>query len=66
MTSDRICINVDETSRRISLGLMLELFTGLRIDELLTLRWSDIDINEGVLYHSCPACRFALELYLFV
>lgn len=33
----------------ISLGIMLALFTGLRIGEVCGLRWSDIDFSSGTL-----------------
>jgi len=32
-----------------NLGVLLCLFTGIRIGELCALKWSDIDFNEGVL-----------------
>jgi integrase len=36
-------------------GIVLCLYTGLRIGELLALRWCDIDFNKGLLYvrNSC-------------
>lgn len=34
---------------RLEAAFILDLFTGLRIGELLALKWSDIDLKEGVL-----------------
>ncbi|MBO5306066.1 MAG: site-specific integrase [Clostridia bacterium] len=33
-----------------SFGIFLALYTGLRIGELCALRWSDIDLNNGILH----------------
>lgn len=41
----RIRYNAD-TSNSTELGILLALFTGLRIGELCALTWADIDINE--------------------
>ncbi len=31
-------------------GIIISLYTGVRIGELLSLRWDDVDFNEGLLY----------------
>ena len=33
-------------------GILLCLYTGLRIGELLAIKWQDIDVNKGLLYVS--------------
>ena len=41
------------------LGVLLCLYSGLRIGELLALKWSDIDFDKGLLTvsHSCHDCE---------
>lgn len=36
-------------TERLGVGIILTLFTGLRLGELLGLQWSDIDIKNGIL-----------------
>lgn len=38
-----------ENNNKVSLGIMLAMYTGLRIGELCALRWKDIDLNERTL-----------------
>lgn len=38
----------DNTVR--SLGIIITLYTGIRIGELCALRWKDIDLDNGILY----------------
>lgn len=45
----RIRYNAD-TSNSTELGILLALFTGLRIGELCALTWADIDINEQIIH----------------
>ena len=30
-------------------GVLLSLYTGMRLGELLVLKWSDIDFNNGII-----------------
>lgn len=47
------------------LGILLCLYTGLRIGELLALRWTDIDFQKGLLF-VCQSCRDSYENGVFV
>ena len=38
-----------EAQDNTHLGILLSLYTGLRIGELCGLRWGDIDLNDGIL-----------------
>lgn len=42
-----------------SLGILLCMYTGLRIGELCALKWSDIDMEQGMLYVSRTMQRIA-------
>lgn len=44
---------VSESKKDKLYGILLCLYSGLRIGELIALRWSDIDFSKGVL--TCPA-----------
>ena len=43
------CTLLNDTSC-INLGILISLYTGIRIGELCALRWSDVDLNESVFY----------------
>lgn len=36
-------------AERLGIGIVLDLFTGLRLGELLGLQWKDIDLKKGIL-----------------
>lgn len=36
-------------TERLGIGIVLDLFTGLRLGELLGLQWKDIDLKNGIL-----------------
>ena len=40
----------DRTREGIRAGMILSLYTGLRIGEVCALKWEDIDLSEGMLY----------------
>ena len=40
----------DRAREGIRAGIILSLYTGLRIGEICALRWEDIDLREGMLY----------------
>ena len=40
----------DRTREGIRAGIILSLYTGLRIGEVCALKWEDIDLSEGMLY----------------
>ena len=43
---------VIDSSKEKYLGILLCLYTGLRIGELLALEWSDVDFQKGLIYIS--------------
>lgn len=45
-TLEKILIRSEDTT---SIGILLSLFTGIRIGELCGLRWSDFDFTNGIL-----------------
>lgn len=55
----------NEESTRL-FGVLLSLYTGLRIGELLALEWSDIDMNKGELCVSKTSHYGKNESGLFV
>ena len=46
---ERLCKAVSDKPDLTKAGIALTLFTGLRIGELCALKWSDIDLDKGVL-----------------
>ena len=51
---------INENHDNTSCGVMLTMFTGLRIGELCALKWSDIDFSSGVLHVSKTIQRITI------
>lgn len=45
-----------ENGKPYHFGFLLSMYTGLRVGELLALRWSDVDFASRVLYVRATAC----------
>ena len=44
-----------------SYGVILSMYTGLRIGELLALKWQDVDLKNKIMSVTATACDIALE-----
>ena len=47
---ERFIYNLDQDEYLEYFGIIVCLYTGLRIGELIALEWSDIDLNEGIMH----------------
>ncbi|MBR1635974.1 MAG: site-specific integrase [Lachnospiraceae bacterium] len=45
-----LCDDMDSEERNYRLGILLCLYTGLRLGEICALKWNDIDLDGGLLY----------------
>ena len=50
MEQDKLCQYIISKPNTYNLGILLCLFTGLRVGEICALRWSDISFSERVIY----------------
>lgn len=46
-------------------GIIISLYTGIRIGELLALTWSDIDLTRGVLTVLCSLRRVRTQRRIY-
>lgn len=50
MEQDKLCQYIISNPNTYNLGILLCLFTGLRVGEICALRWNDISFSEQVIY----------------
>ena len=57
--------DIRDNKRFYSYGVLLSLYTGLRIGELLALKWEDIDLKNKIMSIKTTTCDIAFENQMY-